>query len=108
MVKFCTNCSNSLKRIYINDNLYFKCILCNIVYNHSPDDTLIYENITGGDISIFEDYLRSAIKDPTVMLINTKCINSKCDGKLAKRARIETGDVKVFNVCASCGVQWLN
>jgi DNA-directed RNA polymerase subunit M/transcription elongation factor TFIIS len=107
MAKFCDNCDNLLISNFYNDELSFKCILCNSSYSPDDEDTLRYERIKESDVMIFEKNLNKAVKDPATLKAYVNCIMPKCSGKLVKQVRIGE-NMRLYNICIECGAQWLN
>jgi DNA-directed RNA polymerase subunit M/transcription elongation factor TFIIS len=107
MAKFCISCDNLLVPDFVNEELIFKCVMCNETYPHDDVDTLRYERVKEGDVLIFEKILNNAGKDPVTIKAHVNCINADCSGKIVKQVRVGD-DMKLFNVCIICQTQWLN
>lgn len=107
MAKFCTYCDNLLIPNFINEELVFKCMMCNVMYPPNDGDTLRYERIKENDIMIFEKILNKAGDDPVTIKAKVNCIKTQCPGKIAKQVRIGD-DMRLFNICTTCQSQWLN
>lgn len=107
MSKFCSYCDNLLIPNFHNEELSFKCMMCNSAYASNDEDTLRYENIKENDVMIFEKILNKAVDDPVTIKARVKCIKTKCDGKIVKQVRIGE-DMRLFNICTTCRSQWLN
>lgn len=107
MSKFCENCDNLLMPNFFNDELNFKCVLCNTAYAPVEEDTLRYERIKESDIMIFEKILNKAADDPATKKAYVKCIKTKCPGKIVGQVLLGD-DMRLYNICTTCKSQWLN
>jgi DNA-directed RNA polymerase subunit M/transcription elongation factor TFIIS len=107
MAKFCIYCDNLLIPNFHNEELSFKCMMCNTMYPPNDEDTLRYERIKENDVMIFEKILNKAVDDPATIKAYVKCIKTKCTGKIVKQVRIGD-DLRLFNICTICRSQWLN
>lgn len=107
MVKFCKNCDNLLDSNYHNDELTFKCKMCNVVYPPNDEDSLRYERHKQADVMIYEKILEKAADDPASLKALIDCINPDCPGKLVAQVRIGE-ELYLYNICTECKTQWLN
>jgi len=107
MAKFCEICENLLSSNFTNDKITFKCNVCHIDYASNNIDTLRRERIKESDINIFSKILDKAIDDPATIKAYLKCKNDKCTGTVVKQVRVGT-DMRLYNVCTTCKIQWLN
>ncbi len=107
MYKFCKNCDNCLDSNYYNDELTFKCKMCNVTYLPDDEDSLRYERLKETDVMIYEKILNKAVDDPATLKAYVKCINTKCPGKIVAQVRIGE-DMHLYNICTVCRTQWLN
>ncbi len=106
-VKFCKYCNNLLDAIFNNEEMVFRCNMCNNIYHPFPIDTLRYERVKENSINLFENILNKAVDDPVSLKERVDCVNSKCNGKIVKQVRVGN-DMKLFNICTTCKTQWLN
>jgi len=107
MSKFCEICDNLLNANFYNDELNFKCEMCQISYKPNEYDTLRYERIKENDVMIFEKILNKAVDDPATIKSYVNCIKTDCSGKIVKQVRIGD-DMRLYNICMVCRTQWLN
>lgn len=107
MAKFCEICENLLSSIFANDKITFKCVTCQIIYNSTSVDTLRRERIKESDTNIFSKILDKSAQDPATIKAYIKCKNDKCDGNIVKQVRVGQ-DLKLYNICLKCNMQFLN
>ena|SRR6476646_10481744 len=107
MIKFCKSCDNILIEKIINNELMFKCQSCSEVYKSTPEDSLRKERIK--DINVMSSKtLDNAINDPATIKANIKCIRNECKGNIVKQVRMNDTSARLYNICTTCGVQWLS
>jgi DNA-directed RNA polymerase subunit M/transcription elongation factor TFIIS len=104
MKYFCDNCNNLLCVNTHNDELTFKCLTCFTTYKSEPDDSLRYEETTGGNLIIFQTILNNAKNDPLNIKEYIPC--PKCKHHITKQVRLGN-ELRLINVCESCGFQWI-
>lgn len=107
MAKFCEICENLLSSNFANDKITFTCNVCHIAYASNASDTLRRERIKESDINIFSKILDKAIDDPATIKAHLKCKNDKCSSTVVKQVRVGT-DMRLYNICTICKIQWLN
>jgi len=105
MVRFCDQCANTLTPNYTNDELVFKCNLCNLSSKADPEDSLRNERIKENDITIHEKNFNKAVGDPTSIKAYINCIDTSCKGKIVNQVRIGD-DMKLYNICRECKIRW--
>ena len=106
MKYFCDHCNNLLSATTTNDELMYMCMTCYASYNSNDDDTLRYEETTGGNLIIFQTILKQASGDPVNLKEYVTC--PKCKHKIAKRVRLGA-EMRLINVCdnSKCRFQWI-
>lgn len=104
MVKFCVSCNNRLEINIQNEELSFKCQLCNRIYPAEASDTLQYSYSKTNNLDLYERYLLNAERDPTNIRANNNC--PKCKYHICKQVEIPF-DLKLFNICEKCSHKWL-
>lgn len=107
MIKFCKFCDNIATPTFYNDELMFKCHVCQLTYPPNDEDTLRYESVKESNVMIFEKILNNAANDPTALKAYKKCINKGCKGNVVKQTVIGS-DMHLYNSCTVCKTQWLN
>lgn len=104
MKYFCDNCNNLLDINTNNDELTFKCMTCYTVYKSEADDSMRYEETTGGNLIIFQTILNEAVNDPASLKERITC--PKCKNCMAKTARLGS-ELRLIYICEKCKFQWI-
>jgi DNA-directed RNA polymerase subunit M/transcription elongation factor TFIIS len=107
MAKFCDNCAIIVNPNFYNDELTFKCPICQTNFEADEEDSLRKERTKGSNIMIHEKRLKTFIDDPTTMKIRMDCVKKGCNNKIIKQIRIGE-NLQLFNGCVKCRTQWLN
>lgn len=106
MKYFCDRCNNLLSVTTTNDELLYRCMPCYATYKSDDDDTLRYEETTGGNLIIFQTILKQAAKDPVNLKEHVSC--PKCKHNIAKQVRLGS-EMRLINICDNpkCKFQWI-
>ena len=104
MKYFCDNCNNLLEVNTVNNELTFNCMSCFTTYKSEDDDSLRYEETSGGNLVIFQTILNKAVKDPVTLREFVNC--PKCKHNKAKRVRLGN-ELRLINICENCNFQWI-
>jgi DNA-directed RNA polymerase subunit M/transcription elongation factor TFIIS len=107
MAKFCEICENLLLPNFSENKINFICNICHISYASDSVDTLRRERVKESDINIFSKILNKANDDPCTIKARIKCKNDKCVSDVVKQVRVGQ-DLKLYNICTVCNLQWLN
>jgi DNA-directed RNA polymerase subunit M/transcription elongation factor TFIIS len=78
---------------------------CYTVYKSEADDTLRYEETTGGNLIIFQTILNEAVNDPVNIKERITC--PKCKHGIAKTVRLG-GELRLIYICEKCKFQWIS
>jgi DNA-directed RNA polymerase subunit M/transcription elongation factor TFIIS len=99
----CKICQNLLTVITTHDNMFFTCVKCYVNYQPEINDSLLYVEKKGTDLSIYGVMLKYAGKDPVNPKIRKDCI--ACDNKILRQVRLGN-DMKLINICIKCDKKW--
>lgn len=70
----------------------------------SDKDTLVHEDVSGTNLTIYKSILYNAGKDPVNPKVRRPC---KCGNQFARQVRLGN-ELKLINTCTVCGDQWLD
>lgn len=103
MPLFCSTCRNLMTIITTADTFHYQCNKCASFETPSDKDTLVYENVSGTNLTIYKSILFNAGKDPVNPKVRRTC---KCGNLFAKQVRLGN-EMRLINTCTSCSDQWL-
>lgn len=104
MPLFCSICRNLMTIATTADAFHYQCGKCMTFEVPSDKDTLVHEDVSGTNLTIYKSILYNAGKD----LVNPKVKHiCKCGNHFARQVRLGN-EMKLINTCTSCGDQWLD
>jgi len=104
MPLFCKICHNLMIISTTVESFIYQCEKCKITETPSAEDTLVYEDVSGTNLVIYNSILANAGRDQVNPKIRRKC---KCGSDLCRQVRL--GDeMKLINTCIKCSDQWLD
>jgi len=77
---------------------------CFTTYKSEDDDSLRYEETTGGNLIIFQTILNNAANDGMNLKAYVAC--PKCKHGLAKSVRLGS-ELRLIYICEKCKFQWI-
>lgn len=104
MPLFCSVCRNLMTIATTADAFHYQCGKCMTFEAPSDRDTLVHEDVSGTNLTIYKAILYNAGKDPVNPKVKRAC---KCSNQFARQVRLGN-EMKLINTCTSCGDQWLD
>lgn len=104
MPLFCSVCRNLMTIATTADAFHYQCGKCMTFEAPSDKDTLVHEDVSGTNLTIYKAILYNAGKDPVNPKVKRTC---KCGNQFARQVRLGN-EMKLINTCTSCGDQWLD
>ena len=104
MPLFCSNCNNLMVITTTADTFNYKCNSCYNIELPTNEDSLVYKDVTGINLTVYKSILYNAGKDPVNPKVQRLC---KCGNEFARQVRLGT-EMKLINTCTVCSEQWLD
>jgi DNA-directed RNA polymerase subunit M/transcription elongation factor TFIIS len=104
MPLFCPICSNLMIMATTSELFRYKCNKCETLETPGDKDSLVYEDVSGTNLVVYQAILLKAGRDPVNPKVHRTC---KCGNKFAKQVRLGN-EMKLINTCTKCGEQWLD
>lgn len=104
MPLFCSVCRNLMTIATTANAFHYQCGKCMTFEAPSDRDTLVHEDVSGTNLTIYKAILYNAGKDPVNPKVRRAC---KCGNQFARQVRLGN-EMKLINTCTACGEQWLD
>jgi len=101
----CKSCRNLLVELFTPNSYQLECKKCSIVYDITPEGTLLFEEVSENIISLYHKKLENILNDPLNIRIFEFCSNCKKE-QYIKTSRIGN-ELNLIKICETCK-RWLS